>query len=625
MLKQTQGALDDNVLEDGARRDINGATLAGDNDDGTLEDNTAAEVDGTGNGKVVKLEDLGDRRNVLLEVRDLLEVAAELDERSITKAVGAHLKLAVLQSVEIRLDEHEIGAGLDREETATGHVDTVGVVEVTDGGTNSSLELHNGNVRLALLVAGDGLAVGDNLHLELVVLDNALDGAEVEPDVVGVEVLELLDGLEVVDVLLGDLGNLEQADGAVVVNDGTTLDVSLGLVGKLHDVLGLGLHHVLKDTEIDNGTQVVHVGEEDDLNALLEELVEDARVVEGLENVTVARRVPLANGRVVVLGDGELRVLEDSGVSGLVEGEDVDVVALVLFDDGSGVVVGVERVHQDEGDVDVVCAVEVFDLTDGKVEEGHAVTDLDDGLGTDATHGGTETTVELEDGELVEELDRLGVGEVLVVDDLTGGRRADALPVTAQREVLAAANTDRAGCGRARVRHTQRCPWPCRSGSGGRGQRSCPSQSRTAVCGLAWVASRPCSELELTFFCLGSSTVSARLVRALRIWAAATLVEVFSKACASWVRLRSMVKRYLAVGCGGEKDGRGVLGAGAAGHLMGGAAFIRQGGEVSPVTSWCDPRRAHRQSAARAVDANRGRKVWDKHHPAGWLRLSRGR
>lgn len=36
----------------------------------------------------------------------------------------------------------------------------------------------------------------------------------------------------------------------------------------------------------------------------------------------------------------------------------------------------------------------------------------------------------------------------------------------------------------------------------------------------------------LTFFCSGFSTVLVRLLKALRIWAAATLVDVFSKACA---------------------------------------------------------------------------------------------
>lgn len=139
--------------------------------------------------------------------------------------------------------------------------------------------------------------------------------------------------------------------------------------------------------------------------------------------------VPLGDGRVEGLGDRQQRVLVDSGVSGLVEGENVHVVALVLLDDGSGIVVGVERVHQEEGNVDVVCAVEVLDLADRQVEEGHAVTDLNDGLGSNTTHGSTKTSVELEDGELAQELNRLGIGEVLVVDDLALGGRGNAVPV----------------------------------------------------------------------------------------------------------------------------------------------------------------------------------------------------
>lgn len=336
----------------------------------------------------------------------------------------------MLQCVEIRLDEHKVGAGLDGQESTTGNVDTVGVVEVTDSSTDSGLELNNGDIGLSLLVTGDGLAVGDNLHLELIVLHHTLDGLEVKPDVVCVEVLELLDRLELVDVLLGNLGNFEQADRALVVDNGTTLDIGLGLVGQLHNVLGVGLHHVLEDAEIDDSAQVVDVGQEDDLDASLKELVENARVVQRLENVTVTGGVPLIDGRVVVLGDGKERVLVDSGVSRLVEGKDIDVVALVLLDDGSGVVVCVERVHENEGDVDIVCAVEILDLSHGKVEEGHAITDFDDGLGTDATHGGSQTTVELENSELVEELDRLGVGKVLVVDNLALGGRGNAIPVT---------------------------------------------------------------------------------------------------------------------------------------------------------------------------------------------------
>jgi len=93
------------------------------------------------------------------------------------------------------------------------------------------------------------------------------------------------------------------------------------------------------------------------------------------------------------------------------------------------VLVGVERVHEDEGDVDVVGAVEELDLTDGQVEERHAVADLNDRLGANAAHGGTETTVELEDSELAQELDRLVVGKAVVVNNLLGLGRGDLLPV----------------------------------------------------------------------------------------------------------------------------------------------------------------------------------------------------
>ncbi|KAI6770229.1 hypothetical protein HG530_004858 [Fusarium avenaceum] len=334
-----------------------------------LERHAAAEVDGASDGEVVQLQHLRDGWDSLLEVRNLLEIATKLDQGGITEASGAHLKLTVLQCVKIGLDEHQVGASLDGQESSAGNVDTVGVVEVADGSTDSSLKLNNGDVGLALLVTGDGLAVGDNLHLELIILHHTLDGLEVEPDVVGVEVLELLDRLELVDMLLGDLGNFEQTDRALVIDDGTTLDIGLGLVGQLHDVLGVGLHHVLG--------------------------------------------VPLVDGGIIILGDGQERVLVDSGVSGLVEGKDVDVVALVLLDDGSSVVICVERVHKDEGNVNVVCAVEVFNLSHGKVEEGHAITDLNDGLGTNTTHGGSQTTVELENSQLAKELDRLGVGKIL--------------------------------------------------------------------------------------------------------------------------------------------------------------------------------------------------------------------
>src|SRR5690242_9300430 len=81
MLQQAQAALNHHVLQDRARGDIDGAALGGHDDDGALERDATAQVDSAGNGQVVELEDLGDRGNALLEVGNLLEVAAELDER----------------------------------------------------------------------------------------------------------------------------------------------------------------------------------------------------------------------------------------------------------------------------------------------------------------------------------------------------------------------------------------------------------------------------------------------------------------------------------------------------------------------------------------------------------------
>lgn len=44
-----------------------------------------------------------------------------------------------------------------------------------------------------------------------------------------------------------------------------------------------------------------------------------------------------------------------------------------------------------------------LNLPDTEIQEGHTVPDLNNRLGTDTTHGCTETTVELQDGKLVED------------------------------------------------------------------------------------------------------------------------------------------------------------------------------------------------------------------------------
>lgn len=111
--------------------------------------------------------------------------------------------------------------------------------------------------------------------------------------------------------------------------------------------------------------------------------------------------------------------------------------ALILLDDILRVVVRVEGVHQDERYVYVVCSVQVLDLAHRQIQEGHAITDLDDGLGTYAAHGRTETPVELQNGQLVEEFDGFRVGKSIVINDLALVWRGNTIPVTARRIKLA--------------------------------------------------------------------------------------------------------------------------------------------------------------------------------------------
>ena len=101
--------------------------------------------------------------------------------------------------------------------------------------------------------------------------------------------------------------------------------------------------------------------------------------------ITVAGRVP-----VLLIVCGTLRAREesffvDTRVAGLVEGGDADLLISVLFDDAQGIVVSVEGSHKNEGDIDAVGGVEVFDLTDGEIEEGHVILDLESTLRTGHT------------------------------------------------------------------------------------------------------------------------------------------------------------------------------------------------------------------------------------------------
>ena len=82
--------------------------------------------------------------------------------------------------------------------------------------------------------------------------------------------------------------------------------------------------------------------------------------LKSVKDVPVSGWVPV---RLVALGASwawQQALLVDTGIARLVEGKDLDIVVLVFLNDTCGVFVRVERIHEDEGDVDVVSRVEVL-------------------------------------------------------------------------------------------------------------------------------------------------------------------------------------------------------------------------------------------------------------------------
>lgn len=74
-----------------------------------------------------------------------------------------------------------------------------------------------------------------------------------------------------------------------------------------------------------------------------------------------------------------------------------------------------------------------LNLSDREVEEGHSLSNLDDGLGTNATHGRSETSVQLEYSELVEQSGVVGLGKIGIGDNLLGLGRFNLGPVAVRR------------------------------------------------------------------------------------------------------------------------------------------------------------------------------------------------
>jgi len=252
-----------------------------------------------------------------------------------------------------------------------------------------------------------GFRVDDHLHVQGAFVHDLRHGVDVDPQVVGVEDLELLHALKVLQMVLGDLCDLKQSQVPAIVDEGTALNVGPCLVGDLHEEVALfvAADEEVEDLEVDRGAQVVDVGDEHVLLAFLLELLEEARVLKRLVEISVTRGVPaLLLVRLQRLRNRHEGLLVDAGVAGLVEGADLDVEPFVFADDFRGVFVGVEGVHQDQGNVGVISRVQVLDLLHSQVQEGEVPPDCNDGLRALAPHGRAKTSVELDHHEFVEQL-----------------------------------------------------------------------------------------------------------------------------------------------------------------------------------------------------------------------------
>ena len=97
---------------------------------------------------------------------------------------------------------------------------------------------------------------------------------------------------------------------------------------------------------------------------------------QSIVEISMTRRVPVLLVVIGTTGACEESLLEDSWVSGLVEGSDTKLLVGILLYDSEGILVGVERSHKDEGNIHLVRGVQVLDLTDGQIEEGHVIFDL---------------------------------------------------------------------------------------------------------------------------------------------------------------------------------------------------------------------------------------------------------
>jgi len=231
----------------------------------------------------------------------------------------------MLERVDVALDEQKVRATLYRQESAPRNINTVSALEVLYGSTGGRLKLDDG---LAIIGV---FGVNDDFQVHPLLIHDALQSLEINPDIVRVEYLEFTDRLELFYVFRWYLSDLQQTDLALVINERSTLDVRLGLVRDLHDELCSGFDHMLENPLIDDGAEVIRVGNEKILLSIGDQLIEDTRVLQGVVEISMTRGVPVLLVVIGTMGAWEESLLEDSWISGLVEGSDAKLLVGILL------------------------------------------------------------------------------------------------------------------------------------------------------------------------------------------------------------------------------------------------------------------------------------------------------
>ena len=88
----------------------------------------------------------------------------------------------------------------------------------------------------------------------------------------------------------------------------------------------------------------------------------------------------------------------------MIEHLDVNLTIVVFSQDFLCIILSVEGIHQNKWNINTVGLVEMLDLLNGQIKEVKAGANRNERFWTSATHGSTQTTIELDNDELVQEL-----------------------------------------------------------------------------------------------------------------------------------------------------------------------------------------------------------------------------